>query len=416
MEKLVYLSISGRLPLPESELAVNFLDSNGGTKMSRKGSNIYKRKDGRWEGRYILGRKDDNQLVYGYVYAANYHEAKLKLQDAIRISCPPIDLMRRVKKNDANSLKHVASEWLKSNEPFLKESSYVKYKNLLDSYLLPSLGAYSVYNLTNLIVEQFRNQMLQIGGKEGNGLSAKTVADLLSLLRSIQRYASARTPDLPCPVHSVSVRQNVSNLQVMSLQEQRTFCNYLIAHLTLPNLGILMCISTGIRIGELCALRWGDISLREKTVYVHQTLQRLQQKNEENIGQSRTKIMITEPKSSCSMRIIPLPDWLVELLHLPEFPPEAFFLTGEKNHFMEPRTMNNHFKRVLEASHTNPINFHSLRHTFATRCIEAGFDIKSLSEILGHANVNITLNRYVHPSMNLKRENMGKLDGLLEIT
>ena len=136
-------------------------------------------------------------------------------------------------------------------------------------------------------------------------------------------------------------------------------------------------------------------------------MQRIQ--NTSIIAATKTKVVITEPKSQCSMRDIPLPRFIVEIAERFADSPNAFVLSGDKNKYVEPRTMQNHFKAYIKESRIEDANYHALRHTFATRCIEVGFDIKTLSEILGHANVNITLNRYVHSSFDLKCANMNKL-------
>ena len=135
-------------------------------------------------------------------------------------------------------------------------------------------------------------------------------------------------------------------------------------------------------------------------------MQRIQ---EHDSTDKKTKIIVTTPKSSCSIRTIPLPDDLMKLILSQGIHEHGYFLTGDDKKFLEPRTMENRFKRLLDALDIDSINFHSLRHTFATRCVELGFDIKTLSEILGHASVNITMNRYVHPSMNMKKENMKRI-------
>lgn len=164
--------------------------------------------------------------------------------------------------------------------------------------------------------------------------------------------------------------------------------------------------------GGLCALRWEDISLQEQTIRIHQTLQRVQDKSN---GLQKTKIVITTPKSASSIRTIPLPDNLVKILKNYKAVDSGYFLTNSLDRFIEPRTMQYRFKTVLKNSSVEPANFHSLRHTFATRCIELGFDVKSLSEILGHASVNITMNRYVHPSLELKKQNMQRLTELFAV-
>ena len=175
--------------------------------------------------------------------------------------------------------------------------------------------------------------------------------------------------------------------------------------MSLKNIGILICLYTGLRVDEICALHWNDISLKEKTLYIHQTLQRLQN---ENINGKKTSLILSTPKSSCSIRTIPLPDDIAVVLDNFPCKKEGYLLTGTDS-CIEPRTMQNHFKHVLKEATIEETNFHTLRHTFATRCVEAGFDIKSLSEILGHSNVNITMNRYVHPTLELKRQNMQRL-------
>ena len=181
----------------------------------------------------------------------------------------------------------------------------------------------------------------------------------------------------------------------------------------MPNIGILVCLFTGIRVGELCALKWEDISFSEKTLYIHRTMQRIQiEHTQPNQEGARTKVIVTNPKSQCSVRTIPLPDKLVRILKSVPNTSSGYFLTSSETKWIEPRTMQNHFKRLLKCCEVKDANYHTLRHTFATRCVELGFDVKSLSEILGHASVNITMNRYVHPSMQLKRENMQRLSSL----
>ena len=155
--------------------------------------------------------------------------------------------------------------------------------------------------------------------------------------------------------------------------------------------------------------------MEEKTIFVHQTMQRLQINGKDSENGKKTRVLISTPKSSCSIRKIPIPNEIFEMLKKVRTVPEAFLLTGVSSKYIEPRTLQYYFKNVLKECGIEDANFHVLRHTFATRCIEVGFDIKSLSEILGHANVNITLNCYVHPSMELKRENMSKLSELFTV-
>ena len=178
-----------------------------------------------------------------------------------------------------------------------------------------------------------------------------------------------------------------------------------------------MLFRSGLRVGEICALRWSDISLSHRTISVRQTMQRL--KDTENVentesqesGENRkTKILISAPKSNTSVRVIPLNRELTELCRKwKPLNPKAYVLTGEEKRYMEPRTLQYRMERYTKACGLEGVHFHTLRHSFATRCVEAGFEMKSLSEILGHSSPRITLERYVHSSLELKRENMDRL-------
>lgn len=377
--------------------------------MPRKGENIYKRKDGRWEGRFIKGRTSQGKALYGYVYAKTYYELKKKMTRAVQ------EQHEESKRIDADytaiQLKSVAEEWFRSVQPRIKESTRAKYKNLLNSYVMPSLGEECIHTLSYERLEQFCSQLLLTGGKEGKGLSPKTVSDVFSLIRMILQYSVNKGNIPPCTAKTITVRQQQRETRVLSRSEQKRLCQYLYAHLDNRNMGILICLFTGLRVGEICALKWRDISLQEQTLYVHQTMQRIQSQTD---AKKRTKILISTPKSTCSIRKIPLPDELTQVLWRFKSSEDTYILTGSGK-YIEPRTMQNHFKKIAEECLIQNASYHALRHTFATRCVELGFDVKSLSEILGHAAVNITMNRYVHPTMDLKRENMKRLSDLFAV-
>lgn len=378
--------------------------------MSRKGENIYKRKDGRWEGRFIKARLCGGKAKYGYVYAKTYREVKSKLAEARITSCK--EKITDTDSCDSELFQNIANDWLSYIKPQIKESSYNKYYNLLYSYVIPEFSLIHLSSITHSFLEDYCNRLLLSGGKDCNGLSTKTVADVISVIRSILQYALKLGMSVHCDGRSVNIKQKTNDMRVLSRKEQDKLCQYLYSDLTPANIGILVCLFTGIRVGELCALQWEDISFSEKTVHIRQTMQRIQQ---ESASGKKTTIIITAPKSACSIRTIPLPDELVEVLRQHKDCTTGFFLTNSTCNYIEPRTMQNHFKKALEKSSVEPANYHALRHTFATRCIELGFDVKSLSEILGHATVNITMNRYVHPSMELKKENMKRLSELFTV-
>ena len=377
--------------------------------MPRKGENIYKRKDGRWEGRYIKDRKASGKAVYGYIYARTYHDVKYRLREAEQVCCRYSSENCNISKSKER-FSEIAVNWLEQKKPQFKESTYTKYQNLLQCYILPNLGEISLSQLTVNIIDNFCKQMLQTGGNRQKGLSPKTVADILSLMRSILRNASYNGYLIPFDLKSVVVRQNQKEMRILTKTEQQILCQFIINNPTPKNIGILICMFTGIRVGEVCALQCEDISIFEKTIHIHQTMQRIQTNN--NSGE-KTKIIVTTPKSQCSIRTIPIPDELIDLIKNSNMSVSGYFLTGSSKKWIEPRTMQNHFKSISRKCNIKEVNFHALRHTFATRCVEVGFDVKTLSEILGHSNTNITLNKYVHPNMMLKRENMNKLKSVI---
>lgn len=380
--------------------------------MPRRGENIYKRKDGRWEGRFIQGRTSSGKAIYCYLYASSYKEIKQKMEQAKSNDKESLQTMTVTRDISDITFQDAALGWVNSIIPQVKESTYAKYENLLKCYILPALGEKAVPDISHETVEALCNNLLIYGGKKGQGLSPKTVSDSLTIIRSILQYSVKKGIVSCCSAQSVIIKQQSKKMQVLSRREQEKLCSFLFSNLDERNLGILVCLFTGLRIGEICALKWGDISLSEQVINVRFTIQRIQDFN--SVGK-KTKIIITSPKSPCSCRTIPLPPELANLLRKYKSSDNAYVLTGMNNTFIEPRTMQNHFRRVLLACGLNQVNFHTLRHTFATRCVEVGFDIKSLSEILGHANVNITMNRYVHPSIDLKRENMLRLANLIAV-
>jgi len=377
--------------------------------MPRKGENIYKRKDGRWEGRFVKSHLVNGKTKYGYVYASTYREVKQKLANAIADSTATTEPYDETYDKDLFAI--VAQEWLEYIRPQIKQSSYNKYHNLLRSYILPEFKTVRLSKITSSFLETYCNQMLTQGGQDSSGLSPKTVSDILSVIRAILKFTARNGKKIPCDGRTINIKRTPNQMRVLSREEQERLCHYLYSDLNSANVGILLCLFTGLRVGEVCALQWEDISFSENIIHVHQTMQRIQC-NEDN---TKTKIIITTPKSPCSIRCIPIPSELVSIIQMHKQCSHGFVLTNSVQQYIEPRTMQNRFKYALEQASIDTANYHALRHTFATRCIELGFDVKSLSEILGHATVNITMNRYVHPSMELKKENMQRLSSLFPV-
>ena len=389
--------------------------------MARKGENIYRRKDGRWEGRYIADRAKDGRARYRSVYAKSYSQVKQKLQEAKEM----VQKEHRIQNlpEAEKPFSEFLYRWLDYIRPRIKESSYVKYVNLIELHIDQEIGAVPLGRLNTEMIDEFINTMLT--GKEGmEPLAAKTVTDILGVVRNVIRYINTRYQRLDCDLSQITIKKEESRMRILSREEEEQLIRYLMEYPSPMNCGIFLTLFTGLRIGELCALTWGDIHLREKEVYIQKTMQRIQNKQptstrpsqkrmQDQEKEKRTRIIITPPKSRKSIRHIPIPDGVAQILEGYQRYGNEYLLTGKTNSFVEPRTLQDHFKKILQKSRIQEANYHALRHTFATRCIELGFDIKSLSEILGHASVNITLNRYVHPSMEMKRDNMEKLSELI---
>lgn len=379
--------------------------------MSRRGENIYKRKDGRWEGRYIKCHIN-GKAQYGYIYAKSYKEVKERLNQAKNLNTnSTAKISQSVRTHNATTFYEISTQWLNMKAATIKLSSYTRYSNLLNTYLYPQYRDTLIEEISPTSVDSYINMLLTDGKKNKTGLAPKTVQCIISLLKSILDYAYRMNHISTISTSYISIRQEQKPMRILSITDQNALTVYIYKNPTPTNIGILLCLYTGMRIGEICALKWSDILWDEHCVLIEKTLQRLQNSND---TVSKTSIIITAPKSSCSIRKVPLPDELYNVLLKYKQNDEAFILTGTIS-YIEPRTMQNRYKSILKHCNIQDINFHSLRHTFATRCIELGFDVKSLSEILGHANVNITLNRYVHPSMEQKQRNMNLLTDLLSV-
>lgn len=305
------------------------------------------------------------------------------------------------------TFREIADLWLKSKKIRTKISTYNKYTNILSGYVLPYIGDIHIQAISVPCIAQLCDTLLTSGGRQGAGLSEKTVADTISVIRSVIQYAVNMGCSCSLDLRSVRVRRQVRELRILSRKDQQALYSYLCKNPSYyNNVGILICILTGLRIGEVCALRWEDISFSDHTMYVHQAVQRIQ---DDSASGRKTSVVITSPKSVSGKRVIPIPQNLEAVLLNMDSGKSGFVVSKDGIHLTEPRVLQYHFKKVLKELGIEEVNFHILRHTFATRCVELGFDVKSLSEILGHASVSITMNKYVHPSMALKHENMQRL-------
>ena len=294
--------------------------------------------------------------------------------------------------------------WLTSREAMVKEATIASYAASIGNHLLPTLGPLTLEELTEPRLQSAALSWLEEGRCDGDGgLSEATVRGMVSLVK-LSLKAAAKEGYIPPRQYDIRFppQKQCSRLQVLGKQEQAALIQYIYMNLTPKNLGILFCMHTGLRIGELCALCWEDIDLTNKLVTVSRTMQRIYRRGEDGIG--HTKLLITPPKTRHSVRSVPLSSLLVPVLRRMDPGNGAcYLLTGTPKH-TEPRTYRDYYNRLLERLELPHVNFHGLRHTFATRLIENGADYKTVSELLGHASVSITLNLYVHPQMEQKRK------------
>lgn len=368
--------------------------------MPKRGENIRKRKDGRWEGRYIkCYSSDTHRPKYASVYGKTYREAKQKLINA-KQNCQPI---QNFPSKPVLFYSEVIDSWLKSRCSSLKPSTISKYYHLFQNHIIPQLGHLKTTQLNEGVLSEF------IAVKSNTSqpqLSKSTLHSLLYLLNATVAYGASLGLMTNFSIHRPACGVNPKPVHILSPAEEDALEKYLAAHMTQSGLGILFSLYCGLRLGEVCGLKWEDIDFTVPSVAVRRTVQRLQKIDIDQ--HNKTILYVGQPKSISSQRMIPLPEFFVPILKQFYSPHSvhAYILSGSETTPKEPRTYQYYFKKVLTCSGICPTNYHALRHTFATNCVNLGFDIKSLSEILGHSTVSMTLNKYVHPTMSQKQMQM----------
>lgn len=303
------------------------------------------------------------------------------------------------------TLGRLCEQWQQSVKPAVKPSTYACYLTMIEKHIRGELGKIQVSELTNKMVMDFIND------RQEQGLSAGTVRLLLFLLKSVIQTGEemgiqpAETLSLKLP------RQSGKRKEIMEWEDFHKMVGYLLNSGKCFELGLLISLGTGIRVGELCGMRWEDIDLNAGILKVRRTVSRIRNVEETQTDPSggKTVLQIGTPKTGSSVRDIPLPRFLTERLrerfYERRFSPQTYVLTGS-GRVMEPRSVQRRFKNLLRRCGIQPVSVHSLRHSFASKWIEQGFDSKALSEILGHSSVKITMDIYVHSTMNQKKDYM----------
>ena len=356
--------------------------------MARRGENIYKRNDGRWEGRYKCGYDENGKARYRSVYGKSYQSVKEKLSKLKNHAV-------KVVSSGKVTVRELVDEWLRAVKLKVKPSTYACYDMKVCKHILPEFGGLVYEKLTVSSIHEF------IQAKINSGLSAKYVADIIIVFKSMARYIT-KIHGYANPLENVIMpKKEEKSKQLLSKEEQERLCRYVLSNPDSTKIAVMLSYYAGMRIGEVCGLKWCDIDLNQGVLNVERTVQRVYENGS-------TRVIIGSPKSKSSVRTIPLPEFVADILRCYKNDNAAFVLSGEDKP-VEPRTLQNRFKSLLKKVNLPSVNYHSLRHLFASNCIELGFDVKTLSEILGHSTAEITLNRYVHSSMERKTACMNLL-------
>lgn len=356
---------------------------------NKENEKIYLRKDGRYSIKYKKGINEDGTTEYGYIYGSSEKEV---LEKKSKILEETIIIDKSLFSGDIYN-------WLKSVKISCKRSTYSNYEYTVYAYLIPSFGKYKKKQINKNLINEFTEKLLN------KGLAPKTVKDILIILQQILKYVNINI-DITMP------KVKKKEIQILTKDDQLKLEQLLSNCIDEDSFGLYLCLYTGLRIGELCGLKWKNIDLDNNIIKVEKTVIRV--KNYDKSIKTKTVIILDDPKSTASIRDIPIPNFIVPILKKLRKDNEDFFLTG-KPKFIEPRSYTNHFKKIMKSIDIDKYNFHALRHTFATNCIENGCDPKTLSEILGHSNVKITLDRYVHPSFDNKIRMMNNLNPMFSI-
>jgi len=366
--------------------------------MPRTGENIYKRKDGRWEGRYIKGRKPDRKPVFGYVYARKYNLCKEKLTKArLQHTCHIT-----IKMCGTGTVAEYMDYWLHTIIQLqVKPSTFSNYAAILEKWIKPHLGNKKLGQMGKEEVQCFINLLSE------QELSAGSVRNVFHVLSAAMKKAKEYEYIRENPCEGASLPESVKKeAPLLAVQEQKQL--EAVARVDKNGFAILLSVYTGLRVGELCALTWEDVDLKQGILHISRTTKRIQCFKPD--AKTKTVLVTGAAKSRQSVRTIPLPACILELFEEYRQNANSEYVFERHGHLLEPRTLQYRFKSLLKKADLPDINFHALRHTFATRCIELNFDVKTLSEILGHASAKMTLDRYGHSQMAHKQAAMKTLD------
>ena len=396
--------------------------------MSKKSNNegsIRQRSNGTWEGRYSDGFDAAGKQIQRSVYGKTKQEVAEKLhtifyQKQQGIYVTPTDCL----------VKDWMLDWLHNYAHIVvRPSTYICYEGYIYNHIIPCIGEIPIQKLTPPLVQNFYNDRYQNGRTDGKGgLSAKTLRNMHNMFHQAMEQAKINGLILHNPTDNVMIpKRQIQEMRVLSIEEEMKLLSIL--HLHRLGFAIKFDLATGLRIGELCALKWTDFNYSRKSVKISRTLQRIKtnqlEREELDGSESMTMVIEGDVKTRSGFREIPIPDviWNELMIHQNNqqheymklgvpIRPDGYVFSMQLGTCVEPSTMRDALNYLLAAAEIEHANFHSLRHTFATRAIEGGMPVKTLSDILGHSQVQITMDLYCHSSIDHMRDSMNAMMGI----
>lgn len=298
------------------------------------------------------------------------------------------------------TIREIALVWKTEKQRYVKQSTYAAYVLILENHILPSLGEKHVLN--EKLVQEFVWQKLN------NGLSIKSVKDILIVLKMVMKFGVKNEWMTYCEwdIKYPTAEAN-KEIEVLTVTNHKKILDFIKQNFTFRNLGIYISLTTGLRIGEICGLKWADIDTEKGTITVKRTIERIYVIDGE---QKHTELVVNTPKTKNSCREIPMNRELQAMVKpLRKIVNENYYVLTNEEKPTEPRTYRNYYHRLMKRLNMPKLKYHGLRHSFATRCIESNCDYKTVSVLLGHANITTTLNLYVHPNMEQKKRCINKM-------
>lgn len=300
-------------------------------------------------------------------------------------------------------LLEVGYEWLQIKNLYVKKSTYEKYEKIINTHLVPYFQDKDLYKMQTSDITQYIHKLIN-----SDHYSISLCKSIKSVLEGILTYAEEQYHTNHIDFHYIKFPTRIDNSKTLTLTQEKDISHYCMTHMNSTTLAILLGLYAGLRIGEICALRWKNIDFSQDMIQISQTVQRLNNRDDQL---SKTKLTIMNAKTVSSQRYIVIPRFLTEyikayylLFHVQD---QTYFILTNDIKPLDPRTLQRRFYKICHDFHFKS-TFHTLRHTYATNCVKLGMDVKSISEMLGHSNVSTTLNRYVHPSFEYKKEQINK--------